>query len=128
MKNIEFESHKLEGEAGSITHDFVRSSSKPESKKVVLIVPGANSDIEMNHVRAVVRQADKRGYHSVVFNPSVPPQQSIRDLEIIDFRSDHALDRTLAVVRELFGDDSEIYAVGFSMGSNFLLRYLGANQ
>jgi len=31
-------------------------------------------------------------------------------------------------MREKFGQDSEVYACGFSLGSNYLLRYLGTQE
>lgn len=31
-------------------------------------------------------------------------------------------------MRELFGDDIEIYACGFSLGSNHILRHLGSHK
>ena len=126
-KPIEFESHKIFCEEGLITHDYVRSSKNPESQKVVLVMPGANSDIEMNHVRAIVKQADKRGYHAIVVNSVTPPQADIKDLATIDYRQDEAVARSLAVTREIFGQDIEVYAVGLSLGSNFLLRHMGSH-
>ena len=93
-----------------------------------MVVPGANSDIEMNHVRAIVRKATKLGYHAIVVNPVVPPQTNLQDLEIIDYREASALGQSVEVTRELFGQDAEIYAVGFSLGSNYLLRHLGSHE
>ena len=52
----------------------------------MLIVPGVNSDIEMNHIRATVTAAVKRGYHCIVVNICTPPQDHLKDLELIDFR------------------------------------------
>jgi len=110
-----------------ITHDFIRSSTNPESKKVVFVVPGANSDIEMNHITAIVKKADKRGYHAIVTNPISPPQSDLKDLALNDYTKDEAIGRSLAVTREIFGHDAEVYAVGFSMGSNSLLRHMGSH-
>lgn len=111
-----------------MTHDFVRSSIDPTSKKVVLVVPGANSDIEMNHITAIVKKAVKLGYHAIVVNPVVPPQQDMKNLEMVDYSQNEALEKSLAVTKELFGEDCEIYAVGFSLGSNHLLRHLGSHE
>ena len=55
-----------------LTHDYVRCENRL-TKKVVLVVPGVSSDIEMNHVRAIVRRAVKQGYHAIVVNPVTPP-------------------------------------------------------
>ena len=54
-KSIDYESHQLWSEAGLMTHDYVRCTTNPATKKAVLVLPGANSDIEMNHIRAIVR-------------------------------------------------------------------------
>ena len=113
---------------GKITHDYVRCTTEHNSKKVVMVVPGANSDIEMNHVRAIVRKADKLGYNAIVVNPVVPPQTHLQDLDIIDYRQTIALQQSVEVTKELFGRDAEIYAVGFSLGSNYLLHHLGSHE
>ena len=47
---------------------------------------------------------------------------------MIDIRQEKALGRSIEVTREIFGKDSEIYAVGFSIGSNLLLRHLGMHE
>ena len=44
----------------------------------------------------------------------------------MDPTKDDCLSRNLAVTKEIFGEDIEIYAVGFSMGSNLLMRYMGS--
>lgn len=111
-----------------MTHDYVRSATDPSSKKVVLVVPGVNSDIEMNHVTAIVKKAAKLGYHAIVVNPVVPPQQDMKNLEMVDYSQNGTLVRSLAVTRELFGEDCEIYAVAFSLGSNHLMRHLGSHE
>ena len=92
QKPISYESHSQMKESGRITHDYIRCASQPDSKKVVMVVPGANSDIEMNHVRAIVRKAVKLGYHAIVVNPVVPPQVELQDLEVIDYRESTALE------------------------------------
>ena len=89
-----------------------------------MIVPGVNSDIEMNHIRATVSAVVKRGYHAIVVNICTPPQDHLTGLEIIDFRKKESLSRTIHVAKELFGEDSQIYAVGYSLGSNHLLKYI----
>lgn len=98
-----------------------------------MIVPGSNSDINKGHVRAIVRKATKLGYHAIVVNPVVPPRTNleddvVQDLDIIDYREASALGQSVEVTRELFGQDAEIYAVGFSLGSNYLLRHLGSHE
>lgn len=77
---------------GRVTHDYIRCSERPDSKRVVMVLPGANCDIEMNHVRAIVRKAIKLGYHAIVVNPVVPPQTEVQDLDLIDYRQPGALE------------------------------------
>ena len=38
------------------------------------------------------------------------------------------LQNTVDLIKQQEGDDCEIYGVGFSLGANHLLRYIGANS
>ena len=110
-------------------YDVVRSSKEPDSKKVLFIIPGVNCSLKDHHINSTVRQASEQGYHSVLVNPVRPElERNISDLEVIDYSRVEPITESIATIKELFGQDSEIYAVGYSLGSNHLLRHLGAHE
>ncbi len=110
-------------------YDIVRSQTAPDSKKVLFIVPGVNSSLEDHHINATAKKAIAEGFHCIVANPVRPdPKKQIMDLEIIDYSKTEPITESIEMIKELFGADSDIYAIGFSLGSNHLLRHLGAHK
>ena len=47
---------------------------------------------------------------------------------VLDFTNNEAMITALNAVRDHLGSDCEIYGVGFSLGANHLLRYLGSHH
>jgi len=41
------------------------------------------------------------------------------------FAKHHTIEQSVAYMRELLGQDVEIYAIAYSLGSNHLLKHLG---
>ena len=52
----------------------------------------------------------------------------MKNLELLDYTKDDTFGRSVVIAKEVFGEDCEIYAVGFSLGSNHLLRHLGSHS
>jgi len=70
-----------------------------------------------------------KGYHVLILNPIAPANSKERDnLEVIDFTKNSPIKEAVQTLKEQFGNDVEIYAMGFSLGSNHLLRHLGAHK
>ena len=46
----------------------------------------------------------------------------------MDFTKNWAVKDAICSLRDTFGEDAEIYAMGFSLGSNYLLRHLGSHK
>jgi predicted alpha/beta-fold hydrolase len=114
---------------GTILYDV---SYQPESesnkrKKVLFLVPGANSDSLTSHVVAVTNAAYKRGYNTFVLNPMCPSDSDHKNLEVIDFANNAYISEAIAKVKQLFGEDADIYALGFSLGGNHIGRHLGSH-
>lgn len=64
-----------------------------------------------------------------MINPVRPEIESgIKDLEVIDFSKTEPIAESIETIKKLFGADSDIYAIGFSLGSNHLMRHLGAHK
>ena len=75
------------------------------------------------------RQALDRGYNVFIQNPLAPANSAERDdLELIDFVQNYPIKESVATMKELFGADVEIYALGFSLGSCHLLKHLGSHK
>ena len=64
----------------------------------------------------------------VCVNPVAPAGYKGQDLEAIEYHGDRAICEHIEDVRSMFGADCEIYALGFSLGSNHLLRHLGSHK
>lgn len=96
---------------------------------MLFIVPGVNSHLGDHHINATARKAVAEGFHCVVVNPVRPdPKKGIKELEIIDYSRTESIAESIEAIKGLFGADCEIYAIGFSLGSNHLLRHLGAHE
>ena len=55
-------------------------------------------------------------------------QERSTDLEVIDYSRVEPITESIEAIKHIFGDDSQIYAIGYSLGSNHLLRHLGAHR
>jgi predicted alpha/beta-fold hydrolase len=90
-----------------------------------MIVPGVTGSTKTPYVKEMCNEALMHGYIPVVVNPLVAPEE--RDYRVLDFSDSEVMKRSIDMINEKLGDDIEIYGVGFSLGANYLLRYLGAN-
>ena len=52
----------------------------------------------------------------------------IEDNRVLDFSDSKVLRASIDRIHEEIGEDAQIYAIGFSLGANHLLRYLGAHH
>ena len=65
----------------------------------------------------------------MVVNPVRPDlKRDVADLEVIDYSLVEPVTESIEAIKTMFGEDSEIYAIGYSLGSNHLLRHLGAHH
>lgn len=108
-------------------YDYIKSTN-PDSKKVLFIIPGVTCNINEHHIKATCRKAYKEGYNVIVVNPVAPPDYQGKNLEVIEYHNNSAICEHMEDIRTIFGQDSEIYALGFSLGSNHLLRHLGSHE
>ena len=93
-----------------------------------MLIPGATGDSEGGHIGAVAAEAYRHGYNIFICNPVAPRNSDhYKNLECIDYTKTLPIAEAIDHAREIFGD-TEMYAMGFSLGSNHLLRYLGANK
>ena len=74
----------------------------------------------------MVHGAQTHGYDAVVLNALVTKDDDAKgDYRVLDFSDSQVLRSSIELIRKRYGDDVEIYGVGFSLGANHLLRYLG---
>ena len=117
---------------GLVFYDYVRAET--DSKKSVLIVPGVVGTSEDFYILDVVHSMHKQGFNVLVMNPLGPydrdPQYetSEKGLEINDFSNNTHIAQAVEQMRVLFGEDTEVYSIGFSLGSNYMLRHLGTHD
>lgn len=69
----------------------------------------------------------------LVINPIAPPKDISHGeddvgLESCDFSNNVYIQQAVEQIRESFGKDSEVYACGYSLGSNHLLRHLATHE
>jgi predicted alpha/beta-fold hydrolase len=77
-------------------------------------------------VKEMVHGAQTHGYDAVVLNALVTKDDDAKgDYRVLDFSDSGVLRSSIELIRKRYGDDVEIYGVGFSLGANHLLRYLG---
>lgn len=62
-------------------------------------------------------------------NPVRPAlEKAVEDLEVIDYSRIEAVAESVKAIKAIFGANAHIYAIGYSLGSNHLLRHLGAHK
>jgi predicted alpha/beta-fold hydrolase len=78
----------------------------------------------------LVKEAHQNGYNVLVINPLGPPNCGKDDvgLESCDFSNNIYIQQAVEEIKTQFGQDSQIYACGFSLGSNYLLRHLATHE
>lgn len=103
----------------------VADGSKP---RVVLIIPGVSGDSEEGYIKELAGVASHKGYNVCVLNPLGPFHTDEPDLEMIDFTRDRVFEQAVEKTKEIFGDEIDLYLLGFSLGSNHMLRHLGTHK
>jgi len=58
-------------------------------------------------------------------NSTGPKSTSEDNLEIVDFSKNEAIHDIIGKTKDILGDDIDLYAIGFSLGANSIMRYLG---
>ena len=110
-------------------YDVIRSHRGGNLNKVLFIIPGVNSSLQDHHINATVKSAIEQGIHCVMVNPVRPAlDKAVEDLEVIDYSRIEAVSESVKAIKAIFGQNAHIYAIGYSLGSNHLLRHLGAHE
>ncbi|XP_054825459.1 embryogenesis-associated protein EMB8-like isoform X1 [Prosopis cineraria] len=113
-------------DGGVVAVDWVSGDDRllPPDSPVLILLPGLTGGSEASYARHLLIRARSKGWRVVVFNnrgcgnsPVITPQ-----LYSASFLGD--LREVISHVNKLY-PDANIYAVGWSLGANILVRYLG---
>ncbi len=104
--------------------DFVDLDwSKSDSRKLVIITHGMEGSSRSKYVLHTVRRANKLGYSALAWNMRGCSGQPNRKIHFYHSGKTEDLDCVVSHARKL--GFSQIYLVGFSLGGNLTLLYLG---
>mmetsp|Transcript_14719 Transcript_14719/g.25043 ORF Transcript_14719/g.25043 Transcript_14719/m.25043 type:complete len:113 (-) Transcript_14719:648-986(-) len=103
-----------------------------QGERVLLLLHGVSGASNENYMLEMVGHASNRGYNCVVFNHYAPQYES--DMRLINFADRRHMDEVIEYTKQKFDKvvdgkkvDCEIYMVGFSLGANYALRWLGVS-
>ncbi|KAH9291642.1 hypothetical protein KI387_043156, partial [Taxus chinensis] len=96
----------------------------PVNAPVVILLPGLTGGSGDTYVRHMLLRARKHGWHSVVFNSRGCADSPVTTPQFYSASFTEDLRQVVKHVGICF-PESNIYAVGWSLGSNILVRYLG---
>ena len=92
----------------------------------MLIVPGVTGSSSDPYIKVMSLRANSEGYITVVINSLVTKDgPRAENYRLLDFSDSTILRQSVDKIQEKYGKDCEIYGIGFSLGANHLLRYLG---
>jgi len=118
---VKYSREYLDTLEGKIAFDI---SYAEDRRNIVLIVPGVSGASSAGYCLEAVFQLNKHGYTVVVIN-HIAPRDGEKDLRLLNFSNSQALKETVVHIKSKFGSDCRILGIGFSMGGNHLIRYLG---
>lgn len=93
----------------------------------MFIIPGVTGSSEEPYVKEICGVASAEGYKPVVLNCLATSDDDVK-LRVLDMSDPSILKKAIDTVHERYGKDVDIYGVGFSLGANHLLRYLGVHN
>lgn len=121
---LEVERERLELEDGDFLDlSWLPERGLPEDAPVVIVLHGLNGSLESKYARGLLRQADAHGARGVLlhFRGAAEPNRLARSYHSGETED---LGTVVAHVRARF-PRAALAAVGYSLGGNVLLKYLG---
>jgi len=79
------------------------------------------------YIKDICGVALNEGYEAAVLNHHATKNETLEQ-RVLDMSDISVIKNAIEAIRERYGADVEIYGVGFSLGANHLLRYLGDNH
>ena len=93
----------------------------------MLLFPGVTGSSSEEYVKEMCGAASKEGYVVAVLNCLYTKDHEVNQ-RLVDPNETEYIKESIDLILKKIGEDSEIYGVGFSLGANHLLRYLGAHN
>ncbi|TYI39806.1 hypothetical protein ES332_A02G119300v1 [Gossypium tomentosum] len=113
-------------DGGSVALDWVSGDHRrlPPDSPVLILLPGLTGGSQDSYVRHMLTKANGKGWRVVVFNSRGCGESSVTTPQ---FYSASFLGDTYEVVKHVGAryPEANLYAVGWSLGANILVRYLG---
>lgn len=91
----------------------------------MLLIPGVAGSSDAPYIKVMAKRASESGFIPVVVNALHAKNEE--DYRVLDFSDSKILRDAVDKIHDKLGDDIEIYGIGFSLGANHLLRYIGDN-
>lgn len=96
----------------------------PVNSPILILLPGLTGGSDDSYVRHMLLRARKHGWHSVVFNSRGCADSPVTTPQFYSASFTKDLCQVVEHVTVRYSE-SNIYAVGWSLGANILVRYLG---
>ncbi|XWS50160.1 hypothetical protein CRYUN_Cryun12cG0065100 [Craigia yunnanensis] len=113
-------------DGGSVALDWVSGDHRrlPPDSPVLILLPGLTGGSQDSYVRHMLTKAKSKGWRVVVFNSRGCGDSPVTNPQ---FYSASFLGDTCEVVEHVGAryPEANLYAVGWSLGANILVRYLG---
>lgn len=131
-KNFTFERNYIENEVeGKVCIDIAhrKTGGETSKEKVIIALHGVTGSSKDSYLTELTDFVVEKGYNMVIFNHFAPEGE--KDLKLMDMNENRHMDEVIRFVKSKFdkGDEEcEIYIVGFSLGGNHTLRYIGTSS
>lgn len=111
---------------GSVALDWVAGdqSSLPLQSPVLILLPGLTGGSEDTYVRHMLLRARSKGWRVVVFNSRGCGDSPVTTPQFYSASFLGDMSEVVALVNHRY-PEANLYAVGWSLGANILVRYLG---
>jgi predicted alpha/beta-fold hydrolase len=97
----------------------------PDSAPLLILFPGLTGGSGDSYVRHCVASARERGVRAVVFNSRGTAESPVLTPQFYSASFTQDAREVVQHVRKVYPAAEAVYAVGWSLGGNILLRYLG---
>lgn len=112
-------------DGGQVALDWYPAKLEDSCAPVIIVVPGLNGETKDGYVSYTCREAFlKNGFRSVVYNRRGYCGMPLTGKYVFSWTVFEDMDRIVEHIRSKY-PQAPIYALGFSMGANYLQRYCG---
>lgn len=98
-------------------------------EKVIICLHGITGSSDDRYIQEVRAHGNDRGYNLVVLNHYAPPGE--QGLRLMDMTKNQYINEVIEYTKKRFdqeGKECDLYLIGFSLGGNHVLRYVGESS